>query len=318
MSKNTRKYAQLALIAQMYYEKGNNQQEIADSTGINRTAISRLLSEARAKGIVKISVEYPWRASDLEQKLMVTFPHLKGVYVPTSIKPDHDSVLDVIGQYSAKFFINEMQPGMIVGMAWGRTIYEMIKYIPDENINIELVQITGATGHEGIIKDGSLISRILSDKLKCPCKYLHVPFLVESQELSLAMKKEKMVQNILQYAQKSDFTFTGIGSTQEGQYTLKETGYITYKEFTEIKKHKAVGDYLGVHYDIQGEVLDISINKRLIGSDPNDLLDVENRVAIAGGESKAEAILGAIRGKFFNVLITDNFTAQKVLDINSK
>jgi DNA-binding transcriptional regulator LsrR (DeoR family) len=54
--------------------------------------------------------------------------------------------------------------------------------------------------------------------------------------LSEAMKKEKVIHHTLQYAKKSDFTFTGLGSTKKGLYTLKETGYITDKEWTEIKK----------------------------------------------------------------------------------
>ncbi|MCK5674241.1 MAG: hypothetical protein KAH95_12750, partial [Spirochaetales bacterium] len=40
-----------------------------------------------------------------------------------------------------------------------------------------------------------------------------------------------------------------------------------------------------------------------------------NRVAIAGDQRKAEAILGAINGRFFNTLITDNFTAARILEI---
>jgi hypothetical protein len=35
---------------------------------------------------------------------------------------------------------------------------------------------------------------------------------------------------------------------------------------------------------------------------------------VAGGEEKVAAILGALRGGYLNVLITDSVTAQKVLE----
>ncbi|MCK5198209.1 MAG: sugar-binding transcriptional regulator [Spirochaetales bacterium] len=315
MAVSTKKSAQLALIAQMYYEERKNQQEISEKTGINRSAISRLLTEARLKGIVDIKINYPWRDIELEKKFQTAFPQLKKVYIPACTDSSYETMNQTLGFFAAKYFMKKVKQGMIVGLAWGKAIYEMIHNIPYEPLDIEIVQITGATGHEDYIKGGPLLSRLLSDKLGCSCQYLHVPFIVENQMLSEAMKKEKVICQTLEYAKKSDFTFTGLGSTKKDLYTLKETGYITDKEWIEIKKTGAVGDYLGVHYNINGKVLDISINKRLIGNSPEDLKDVENRVAIAGGQRKAEAILGAINGHFFNILITDNFTAERILDI---
>jgi DNA-binding transcriptional regulator LsrR (DeoR family) len=37
-------------------------------------------------------------------------------------------------------------------------------------------------------------------------------------------------------------------------------------------------------------------------------------VGVAGGEEKVAAILGALRGGYLNVLITDSVTAQAVLE----
>ena len=40
---------------------------------------------------------------------------------------------------------------------------------------------------------------------------------------------------------------------------------------------------------------------------------VRNRIAIAGGENKAEAIRGAIKGGYINMLITNIDAAEKLL-----
>ena len=51
----------LADIAAMYYREGNTQAELSKNVGMTRSAISRILSEARPKGIVDVQIEPPLR-----------------------------------------------------------------------------------------------------------------------------------------------------------------------------------------------------------------------------------------------------------------
>ena len=44
------------------------------------------------------------------------------------------------------------------------------------------------------------------------------------------------------------------------------------------------------------------------------LKDVDRAVGIAGGRRKHRAILGTLRGRWINVLITDRITAEWLLD----
>ncbi|MGI6619281.1 MAG: helix-turn-helix domain-containing protein [Bacillota bacterium] len=46
-------------VCEMYYEQGLTQQEIADIIGVSRVSISRMLSTAKEKGIVRISIVDP-------------------------------------------------------------------------------------------------------------------------------------------------------------------------------------------------------------------------------------------------------------------
>ena len=48
------------------------------------------------------------------------------------------------------------------------------------------------------------------------------------------------------------------------------------------------------------------------------LLKVPYSIGVAGGKEKADAILGALRGKYVNILITDNTAAEKILKLSSK
>jgi hypothetical protein len=59
-----------------------------------------------------------------------------------------------------------------------------------------------------------------------------------------------------------------------------------------------VGDILGQFFDASGDVVDLPIHDRRIGIELADLRRIPKVVGVAGGEHKAEAILGALHGGF--------------------
>jgi deoxyribonucleoside regulator len=48
----------------------------------------------------------------------------------------------------------------------------------------------------------------------------------------------------------------------------------------------------------------------------DDLKKKEHSILVAGGPNKIEGIYGALKGGYANVLVTDQFTAQFLLDKN--
>ena len=51
----------LMQVAKLYYMQQLTQAEIGRKLQTSRSTVSRLLQEAREQGIVKITIEYPWR-----------------------------------------------------------------------------------------------------------------------------------------------------------------------------------------------------------------------------------------------------------------
>ena len=61
-------------VARLYYLDGLGQQEIAGMIGVSRSTVSRLLTAARDRGIVRISVDpYDPRDAALERRLSDRF-----------------------------------------------------------------------------------------------------------------------------------------------------------------------------------------------------------------------------------------------------
>ena len=56
-------------------------------------------------------------------------------------------------------------------------------------------------------------------------------------------------------------------------------------------------------------------NDRVASITPDSLRQIEKRVGVANGSSKARAALGAVRSGCVNVLITDVDCAQRMMEI---
>ena len=91
------------------------------------------------------------------------------------------------------------------------------------------------------------------------------------------------------------------------------SGLISVEESKYFISNGAVGVIAGRFYDAQGRWIRGSMDDRMIGITPEDVLKVPTRIAAAGGPDKTDAILGALRGNYVTALITDESTARAVL-----
>ena len=78
-------------------------------------------------------------------------------------------------------------------------------------------------------------------------------------------------------------------------------------------KNGVVGDIALRFFDAQGQPVHSEIDNRVIGITLDQLQRTRRVVGIAGGPTKFQAVLGALRGKLINVLITDSVTAERLL-----
>jgi DNA-binding transcriptional regulator LsrR (DeoR family) len=84
------------------------------------------------------------------------------------------------------------------------------------------------------------------------------------------------------------------------------------EELEALQKDGAVGDICFRFYDAEGRPVKGAFDGRVIGIDLEGLRRVPRSVALCGGKRKFAAILGALRGRWVNTLVTDQFTAQRL------
>ena len=103
----------------------------------------------------------------------------------------------------------------------------------------------------------------------------------------------------------------GIGSFSD-QMNLVPKKFMFDDEYRALREQKAVGEICTHYFDANGTVIKSGINERVFAIDYDSYMKIPVRVGIAGGSDKLQAMIGAIKGRLINVLITDLNTAIEV------
>lgn len=302
----------LAEISNMYYNLGMTQSEIANKVSSTRFKIAKYLQEAREKQVVEISINYPRkRMLDLEETFKKKF-NLKNIFILNTTIIPYDEIIPSLGKIGAKYLDSIIENNYIIGVLWGKTLANMIKYLnPKEKKSITVLQLVGSAAKDDPLIDSPELIRKVANSYGGEYKYLHAPLYVDNEYARAYLLQEPVIHDTLFLANKSDIILSGIGTTEAAFASSLWSKYLVH----DLKPQNAVGCIYGHAYDINGKLINSDINKKVVGVDLKTILNIKYRIAIASGKLKAEAILGALKGKFVNVLITDEDTALKILSL---
>jgi DNA-binding transcriptional regulator LsrR (DeoR family) len=304
----------LAQVAAWYYEDELDQEAIGLRINRSRSMVSRLLEEARRAGLVEVRVKYPLKTdAECESRLRKDFG-LCDAIVLAQTPVDHQTLLRRLGDLGARYVQSHLHDDILIGVGWGTSVHAVVRSMPFAPVTGgRVVQMIGAVGYGDPMVDGAELARWLAQKLNADYHYIAAPLLVESEVVAQALMRERSVAEALALAARVELAIIGIGTVDSAQSSLLRAGYITDEELRQLLELGAVGDIMARQLDAQGQILDVAVNKRVIGlHDIARLREMPVVMGVAGGVAKAAAILAALRGRYVNVLVTDRDTADQV------
>jgi deoxyribonucleoside regulator len=307
-------------VANLYYKDKLNQEEIGSKLKISKYQVNRILKKAMDLGIVQINIIDPtFNISSLEEELEKRFGLKRAIVIENNGLPDIE-LKSKLGATAADYLLEIIKDGDVVGVSWGTTVNEVINRLPSKiNKNIEVIQITGGSHQLAINLNTHDITRRFAKKFGVQPHLLYAPAILDSSDLYDMLLNEKSIKSTFAMFNRVTIALVGIGAIYPMVIsTLLNTGHIGKKDFESLKECNAVGDVFSHFFDIHGEICDSSLNGRLVAMPVESLKKVPYSIGVAGGKLKAEAILGALRGKYVNILITDDTAAEKILKLYTK
>lgn len=295
-------------IAWQYYIEGLTQNEISEALNLSRMKVIKYLEKAKTNNVIQFKINLEEIDNlGLQNKIKEKY-HLKDIIiVPTSNQHNIESLTIAAARYIEDRITSDTMLSIGYGEAVSRTLGHLrisTKY------KVTFVSLSGGVK---FYMPTAIDTR--SDYYTNP-NYNHYivpsPLIVSSKNIAEHLLKEQSVCKILDMIPYTNLTVIGIGALNDRATLIKE-GFFNTNDFEILKSKGAVGDLLCQFYDINGNVLDLNFHKQLISTEIDVLKSLNHVVAVAGGLEKKDAIIGALRGGYVDVLITDETVAQGLI-----
>lgn len=287
-----------------YYIENMTQQKISEKLGISRMRVIKLLDKAKQSGTIQFKINQNHSQQLLiEQKLSKQWGLKDTFIVPTP--PPEANLNETIALAAAMYIADRLSENMFINMGYGDTLCRVLNHLATmTEFPISVVSLTGGVSHYL----PNTRSHVFNAKL-----YLYpAPLLVSSKEMCAAMREEPTLQAISRMVGLSTMSVIGIGGMSEDA-TILANGILSRDDFLYLTMKGAVGDVLTHFYDKDGQPIHSEIEERLLSTKLEQLQELENVIAVAGGPEKVEAIKAALKGGYISTLITDEDTAAALV-----
>jgi len=306
--------ALMTLVARMYYLDGLGQSEIAQIYGVSRSKVSRLITEARHRGIVRISVdEYDPRHYGLEQKLVARFG-LRHVVVVRNMPGAEENLRRTVGYFAASEAAEWIRQATTVGIAGGRTLGALIQAMEAQPpaSGPAVLQLMGTIGASPSSIDASELCRMLAMRFHGVVQTISAPALVEDGRVREMFLSHRQIRSVWRSFSSLDLAFVGIGTLDESVFVVRDV--FEPAELKQLRSVGAVGEICGRFFDARGRECESPFRERVISIDLDVLRQCGDVVGVTTGRKRAAAIRASISGKLINGLIIDEIGARAVLE----
>jgi DNA-binding transcriptional regulator LsrR (DeoR family) len=317
---------QMVRCVQLYYRAQRHQKEIARALGLSSSKVSRLLKRAFADGLVRVEIELPKRPR-LEVALVERFKLRDAVVIPLG---EVQELKEDLGTAAARYFEKVAADGARVGLSCGYTLYHLIRALRERRFrDLEIYPLSGESTLQLVDLFPNTLVGMMAAKYRPHVRAYALPVQVLGSFAAARRERRRLLQKgevrrIYEAAGDVDIVLVGIGMIGEAT-----AGFCSLAEFygVSVRRLRALGVVGEINYHPfgrDGRLIDRKelrpLTRRVLAVPPSRLCELSAQygklvVAVAGGRDKREAILGAMRGRFANVLVTDEDTAEALLAV---
>ena len=305
----------IARVARMYYEWDMRQAEIAKQLGISQATVSRLIGRSKEEGIIRISVNLPNGVyTELEETLVKKFG-LRDAIVVDSLDDNEKMIQRDLGAAAAYYLELAIRPNDVIGISsWSATLVALVDSLHSlpRHPGVKVVQILGGVGNPAAEAYATHLTSRMAQLVNGEAVYLPVSGVLVTEAARDILTAEEVAQHAIKLFDHVTTALVGIGAIEPSPLLAQSGNIFGPQELDLLRQEKAVGDILLRFFDQNGNLVKTGLEKRVISMKLEQLSKVSRAVGVAGGSRKYAAILGALRGHWINVLVTDHFTGNRL------
>ncbi|KQY43678.1 MULTISPECIES: sugar-binding transcriptional regulator [Rhizobium/Agrobacterium group] len=298
--------------AWLYYTHGLRQDEVAQRLNISRASVATYLRRARETGIVNIATSTQLFADDILARQLEDALGLTSVW----IVPEDRRAMDPTAEMpvvAAAVFLELINKGDRVGVAWGRTVYHLADVMPYADLQgVTVVQLCGNLGAPYSYRPDQCTTEI-ARRLNAEGINVYAPLVLSSEELAAALRAEPVIREQMATISDCQLALYSVGGIEDDSHLVK-CGALTAQEMHALGETGAAGVIAGQIIDHDGQWLDCAHNRRCISADLDSIRAIGKRMMVIQEDSKFEPLVAAIKGGFASHLVVTTSMARRLLE----
>ena len=295
----------LSEIARRYQIEGETQDAIARALDLSRIKVNRLLREAEGRGIVEVRVRYQSsRTRALERTFARCFGLRQLLIAPPAGSPERQRAN--VATVASAYLEAHLREGMVVAAGMGRNV----SAIASVEVQARFDDLTFVCGSGGATEAGEQgnadhICRALAKRYGGRPATLYAPAYVPDAAMRQALMRHETVRRTRQPRAWGRFRPRGDRRSGQRQSHRARMGWFGAEELRAAQSDGVAGDLIGDDFfDRDGDARNDRLGGHVVGLTREDLSRIGTTIAIAAEDSKASAILGALRTRAIDVLAT--------------
>jgi DNA-binding transcriptional regulator LsrR (DeoR family) len=298
----------------LYYLEDFTQAEIARRLGMSRATVSRVLSEARRQGIVKIEIAQPPTldrnrlAVDTAGALGLAAVHICDVAVGPSGTVRDASKPALSMSVSEALSRADLRPGDVLLTSSGRMVHAVAECSLPRLAGVVVAPMIGGQDEPEPWYQPNEICRRVAETVGGRPSFLYAPAL-PGPDLDPVLRDDPSIRRVVELWRTARCAIVGVGAPPLARRSLPR-----FVPTDAVSLRDAVGDVCSRFYDADGVEVSFPGGDRLMSIPLETLREIRVVIAVATGLDKVNALVAGARSHYFNNLVTDPETAAALLE----
>lgn len=312
----TPRTASVMRAAEMYYLEHQTMDAIAETLGVSRATVSRMINEARTSGLVEITVHRHRRAAATLEPLIAKRYNVDVTVVAPPENANESDRLRHAAAQAATVLRASLAPDLAIAVAWSGTVATLARSLsPGVVPGLQIVQVSGAgnTFSSGAEYAAGTLGRF-GAAFGARVHHFPVPAFFDTAAARDALWSERSVQRVLRLQERANlavFSVSALDSRIPGH--LYRAGYLQRDDLRQLADRGVVGELGTVFLRADGSSESIPLNARSSGLPVHALKRIRRRLCVAVGADKSPIVRAALLAGAVTDLVVDDAAAEQLV-----
>lgn len=308
-----------AAVAQRFHLGRRTKKQIGEELGISRFKVARILDSALAEGVVRVEIDAGAElAAGLSDRLRAAYGLRRAVVRAGSDDETDEARGDArrrLARLAAELVEELVTPGEILGLAWARTVNEMVDALRGL-APCTVVQLCGVYSRLNRRDDSAETVRRAAARCGGPAFPIYAPLVLPDARTAHTLRHQPGISDAVARFDRVTTAVVSVGAWRPAESTVYDV--LPRGQTAALAALGVRGELAGHLFDAEGRTLGTGMSHHVLSIGTDQLRGIPEVIALAPGQVRAAAIDAVLRSGLVTTLVTDRAAAEPLLALAAR